>query len=243
MDNQNIEDLHNEIADILHNTPNSVRKLEEQTYHLFMAKSYFKLKEIISTIENFLLLFNPNNKYDLCRYWQKLEEQGFDPVIEYNKAIEGFQMHYRPSSENVFRIIVQCSRFLKEFGDFETYFTPEFRHPPIRGLYEELDDIGLLKEIQGLSLFISIDPSSKKQRIEKQEKSPKQKIQEKMAMLKSKKLKTQDADKSISPVQNQEFDKNVPRKVNILSEIEKLNIDVPSNREQFRKYFLEKMNL
>jgi hypothetical protein len=96
-----------------------------------MSKAYFKLKEIVSTIENFLLLFNPNNKYDLCRYWQKLEEQGFDPVIEYNKAIEGFQMHYHPTSEDIFRIIVQISRFLKEFGDFETYFTPSFRHPPV----------------------------------------------------------------------------------------------------------------
>jgi hypothetical protein len=71
-----------------------------------MAKTYFKLKEIVSAIENFLLLFNPNNKYDLCRYWQKLEEQGFDPVIEYNKAIEGFAMQYHPSSEDIFRIIV-----------------------------------------------------------------------------------------------------------------------------------------
>lgn len=50
-------------------TPNSIRKLEEQTYHLFKANDHFKLKEIISAIENFLLLFNPNNKYDLCRYW------------------------------------------------------------------------------------------------------------------------------------------------------------------------------
>lgn len=65
-----IKDLHKEIAEVLEkNTPNSIRKLEEQTYHLFMSKDHFKLKEIISTIENFLLLFNPNNKYDLCRYW------------------------------------------------------------------------------------------------------------------------------------------------------------------------------
>jgi hypothetical protein len=85
---------------------------------LFVAKSYFKLKEIISSIENFLLMFNPNNKYELSRYWQKLEEKGFDPVIEYNKAIEGFSMHYHPSDENIFKIIVQISRFLKEFCDF-----------------------------------------------------------------------------------------------------------------------------
>lgn len=53
-------------------TPNSIRKLEEQTFHLFKngtEKGLFKLKETISTIENFLLLFNPNCKYDLCRYW------------------------------------------------------------------------------------------------------------------------------------------------------------------------------
>jgi len=39
---------------------------------------------------------------------------------------------------------------LKEFSDFETYFTPEFRHPPVKGTYEELDDIGLLRELLGL---------------------------------------------------------------------------------------------
>lgn len=105
------------------------------------------MKEIISTIENFLLLFNPNNKYDLCRFWGTLESKGFDPVIEYNKAIEGFEMHCHPKPEEVFRIIVQISRFLKEFSDFETYLTPDFRHPHLTGNYEELNDIGLLKEL------------------------------------------------------------------------------------------------
>ena len=37
-------------------------------------------------------------------------------MIEYNKAIEGFEMLYHPNSEDVFRIIVQISRFLKEFS-------------------------------------------------------------------------------------------------------------------------------
>ena len=97
-----------------------------------MSHSYFKLKECISNIENFLLLFNPNNKYDLCRYWQRLEEKGFDPVLEYNKAIEGFEIHYHPTSENLFRIFLQVARFLKEFSDFETSFTPDFRHPAIK---------------------------------------------------------------------------------------------------------------
>lgn len=84
-----------------------------------------------------------------------MEEKGFDPVIEYNKAIEGFEMHYHPSPENVFRIIVQISRFFREFSDFETYYTPEFRHPPIKGTIEELLDIGLLQEIYNLKIFSS----------------------------------------------------------------------------------------
>jgi len=50
--------MHEEIAEVLHkNGNNSIRKLEEETYHLFEAKAYFKLKEVISLIENFLLLF------------------------------------------------------------------------------------------------------------------------------------------------------------------------------------------
>ena len=35
----------------------------------------------MSNIENFLLMYNANFKYDLCRYWQMLEELGFDPVM------------------------------------------------------------------------------------------------------------------------------------------------------------------
>ena len=124
--------LHLETAEVLNKTPNSIRKLEEQTYHLYYGGAYFKLKEAVSQIENFLLLFNPNNKYELYRYWQRLEKEGFDPATEYNKAVESFDMHYKPAPQDTFRIILQISRFLKEFSDFETDFTPEFRHPPIR---------------------------------------------------------------------------------------------------------------
>jgi hypothetical protein len=62
-------------------------------------------------------------------------------------------MHYHPSSEDLFRIIVQISRYFKEFADFETYYTPDIRHPPIKGGYDELDDIGLLTELLKLRLF------------------------------------------------------------------------------------------
>lgn len=110
--------INEKIAETLKKTPNSVRKLEEETFQLYCAGNYIKLKDVISEVENFLLLFNPYTKYDLCRYWQKLEERSFDPVIEYNKAIEGFEMHYHPTSDDLFRIITQISRFLREFSDF-----------------------------------------------------------------------------------------------------------------------------
>lgn len=63
-------------------------------------------------------------------------------------------MHYHPTEENIFRIIVQISRFLKEFCDFETYLTPNFRHPPIEGNIVEMDKIGLLKELEKLKIYV-----------------------------------------------------------------------------------------
>jgi len=63
-------------------------------------------------------------------------------------------MHYHPSDENTFRIIVQISRFLKEFCDFETYETPNFRHPFIEGNQCELQKIGLLKELSDLEIYV-----------------------------------------------------------------------------------------
>lgn len=90
------------------------------------------LKQTISNIENFLCFFNPFTKYDLCRYWQRLEEKGYDPVSEYNKRLEMFDMQYSPTPETLFLIMLQISRFLKEFAEFETKHTPAFRHPFIR---------------------------------------------------------------------------------------------------------------
>ncbi len=58
-------------------------------------------------------MYNAYFKYDLCRYWQILEEKGFDPVtgnyinfIEYNKSIEIFENNYRLKSDELFHIII-----------------------------------------------------------------------------------------------------------------------------------------
>ena len=64
--------------------PQTIRVLEEQTKHYFLSGENFALKQTISSIETFLLLFNPFTKYDLYKYWQLLEEKGYDPVVEYS---------------------------------------------------------------------------------------------------------------------------------------------------------------
>jgi hypothetical protein len=45
---------------------------------------------------------------------------------------------------------------LKEFSDFETYETPEFRHPCVNGVLGELDDIGLLNELVNLKMYYNM---------------------------------------------------------------------------------------
>jgi hypothetical protein len=82
------------------------------------------------------------------------------------------------------------SRFLKEFSDFETHYTPEFRHPPIVG-GKELDEIGLMEEIQRLNLYFDMDP------------------------------------------------RKAPPK--ILDDIEQLNIEIPSNKEDVRQFHMLKL--
>lgn len=102
--------VHVEIVQALEASPNCVRKQEEITSHLFRAKKFNELKQVLANIETFLLLFNPSTKYDLCRYWQILEENHMDPVNEYNKGLESFEMHYNPKSEELFTIILQICR-------------------------------------------------------------------------------------------------------------------------------------
>jgi hypothetical protein len=145
-----VQNVHADIAKTMAKTPNSIRKLEEETYHLYHCKDFFVLKQVVSNIENFLLLFNPINKYELCRYWQALEAHGYDPVVEFNKAVELFEMNYQPTSEDLFRIILQISRFFKEISDFETTRTPEFRHPWIKSktFLAKENDLKIMKFIE-----------------------------------------------------------------------------------------------
>ena len=94
-------------------------------------------------------MYRPETKYQFGYLWQVLEQKGFDIVCEYDKATDSFSLAYFPSPRELFLILLQLSRFLKEMADFETNLTPEFRHPPIK-FSPELKDIGMLEELKQL---------------------------------------------------------------------------------------------
>jgi hypothetical protein len=96
------------------------------------------MKDLLSSIEVFSILYNPETKHQLAQYWQILEQFRYDPVAEYNRSLEGFVFRYRPNNEEIFVILIQLSRFLRELADFETKTTPQFQHPKLIG-NKELD--------------------------------------------------------------------------------------------------------
>lgn len=65
-----------------------------------------------------------------------MEQFKFDPVAEYNRTLEGFVHRYNPNNDEIFVILIQLSRFLRELADFETRQTPQFKHPSLRGNQE-----------------------------------------------------------------------------------------------------------
>lgn len=42
--------------------------------------------------------------------------------------------------------------FFKEYAEFESARTPEFRHPAIKGEIDQLVDIGIYEELKSLSM-------------------------------------------------------------------------------------------
>lgn len=134
--------LHLKIATALEKEDDSIRKLEEQTSNLYHSEDYFSLKQKISSIDNFIILFSENTKFELFRFWKKLEQKGYDPVYEYNKAFELFEMHYNPKDSELFILSIQICRFFKELSEFESSITPEFRHPYIKSkIVQNVDTI------------------------------------------------------------------------------------------------------
>ena len=110
---------------------------------LFAQQLIFKIKrcsliiQILVNFESFALMYNCKTKFELFRYWQKLEEKSYDPVVEFNRSLQNFDIVnlilqiYHPDLNDMFFVITMVAKFLKEYSDFES--CPNFRHPSIRG--------------------------------------------------------------------------------------------------------------
>ncbi len=65
-----IKELHQEIAkEVQKGEKLTIRALEELTFNQYAARDINELKATVAQLENFFLLYNPNNKYDICQYW------------------------------------------------------------------------------------------------------------------------------------------------------------------------------
>lgn len=144
------------------------RRVDELCYHYQMSGMWIKLKDLISSVEVFSTMFVvPELRYELAQQWLwlligsgssgKSSKQQCDPVVEYNKALESFIIKYRPTSKELFVIMIQLCRFFKE--DLAELVSgaqgqePQFAHPPLLGT-REIEAIRLLKEVEKLeSLF------------------------------------------------------------------------------------------
>ena len=139
--------LHLEMIQVLDDHIFTIRKIDELLNHLCESKNWMRLKDMLTKLEVFAIMFSSNYKIDLYMYWIKLEQQHFDPIQEYNKALEEFVAQYSPSSKDLVILIIQFCRFFKDFAEVEINSTCKFRHPHLRGYYE-LRDIDILEEIE-----------------------------------------------------------------------------------------------
>ena len=119
------------IADSINPLEKNERNIKERTNGYFISQDYFTLKKILGSIEEFLIFFKTENKLEIYRYWSALSKQNYDPVIEYIKSVENFVMHYHPKSQDLFKLVVQLSRFFVDLAEFEGNEILEFRRPKL----------------------------------------------------------------------------------------------------------------
>jgi len=91
-----------------------------------------KVKDYITKIEVFATMFTPPRSFRLFQIWEQLIQEGFDPISEYNKAVEEYTLRYFPNSRELFIILFMLSRFFMELSDLESNRIPEYRHPLIK---------------------------------------------------------------------------------------------------------------
>lgn len=153
------ETLHLEMIRILDDHKLTIRKIDELLFHLCESKNWMRLKDLLTQLEVFIIMYSAPYKMELYMYWVKLEQQHFDPVQEYNRALEEFVAQYSPSSKDLFMLLIQFCRFFKDLAEVESNYTSKYRHPHFRGYYE-LKDINLLEEIETMPGMYFANPQS-----------------------------------------------------------------------------------
>lgn len=58
-----------------------------------------------------------------------------------------------PNRGSSLQVVLAYPRFLRDLSDFETYMSPDFRHPPLLGTVDDLESVGLLREALVLDMF------------------------------------------------------------------------------------------
>ena len=147
-------ELHLNIIESLNNYKTTVRTVLERVYHYKESKEWMALKDCLCTLEIFSIMYTPQYRLELFTCWIRLNEHHFDPVQEYNKALEHFVEQNTPKNQEIFIILVQFCRFFKEFSDLEISETCEFRHPPLKRLHE-LKELNIFDEINLLNGVIN----------------------------------------------------------------------------------------
>ena len=154
-------------------------------------------------------------------------------------------MHYRPTDEDFFQILLQISRFLKEFSEFETDLTPKFRHPPIKG-GADLNDIGLLEEIENMKIYENTNPNKKNKKENEDKKKSDQFNKSSKITNKSQENERENNDENNNIAVIKKTQQNEEGKVkncshHILDHYEALNIEIPSNKDIVRKHYIKKI--
>lgn len=145
----NTDPLRGQMIENLNDNKFTLRKVDELLHHLYESKKWMQLKDLLTRLEVFVIMYSSICKIDLYMYWIKLVEQHFDPVCEYNKSLEDFVVHFSPKNKDLFVLLVQFCRFFKDMAEVELKFACCFRHPRFLGFYE-LRDIDLWEEIESL---------------------------------------------------------------------------------------------
>ena len=148
-----------EISLVLEDQNDSTR-VHELLNSLKVSKDWKRLKDKLRNIQVFVSMFNTKLKIELCNLWLELEKNGFDPVEEYNKAIEDFiSNHPLLKPEDTVNLVINFFCFFDEYGLLECPKSVNFRNYPLVHK-ESLEQVGLFTEAEKISGIFNKTPTS-----------------------------------------------------------------------------------